>query len=100
MKEEIAIAASSAIMHDESSAETLLIRENMLCMYGLRVLTCCAEEEEDYSVDLLKTVSSVTTRRPDTLMSPIIWLERVCQTMPVGRADGPQRVSYDPLFDS
>jgi hypothetical protein len=30
--DERAIAASNAIMHDEINAETLLIRENMLCI--------------------------------------------------------------------
>lgn len=31
---ESAIAARSAIVHDESNAETLLILENILCMLG------------------------------------------------------------------
>lgn len=37
-KEERAMAAKSAIMQDESSAETLLIRENILCIYAVQGL--------------------------------------------------------------
>ena len=40
IKEEIAIAANSAIIHDESNAETLLILEKTLCilMRGQKML--------------------------------------------------------------
>jgi hypothetical protein len=43
------MAARRAIMHDESSAETLLIRENILCIPVIKI--CRVEEgEERYSI--------------------------------------------------
>jgi hypothetical protein len=40
------MAASNAIMHDESRAETLLIRENMLCIGNQRQKVIVHQEEK------------------------------------------------------